>query len=100
MRAARPHARKTKQEDAKEGGPKGCRLPPPILYGERATVRAPVAWRRQTLEPLSKLGHMAGMTKTPAPNTTVTVGNAVFSNTAPLALIAGPCQLESRGHAF
>ena len=43
---------------------------------------------------------MAGMTKTPAPNTTVTVGNAVFSNTAPLALIAGPCQLESRGHAF
>jgi len=35
-----------------------------------------------------------------APNATVTIGNAVFSNTAPLSLIAGPCQLESRGHAF
>lgn len=34
------------------------------------------------------------------PNKTVTVGNATFSNDAPLALIAGPCQLESRAHAF
>ncbi len=34
------------------------------------------------------------------PNKTVTIGNASFSNDAPLALIAGPCQLESRGHAF
>ncbi|MEZ5790703.1 MAG: 3-deoxy-8-phosphooctulonate synthase [Nitratireductor sp.] len=33
-------------------------------------------------------------------NTNVTVGKAVFSNTAPLSLIAGPCQLESRQHAF
>jgi 2-dehydro-3-deoxyphosphooctonate aldolase (KDO 8-P synthase) len=33
-------------------------------------------------------------------NSTVTVGKAVFANDAPLALIAGPCQLESRGHAF
>jgi 2-dehydro-3-deoxyphosphooctonate aldolase (KDO 8-P synthase) len=46
---------------------------------------------------------MAAMTKAPgaiAPNSKVTVGEAVFSNTAPLALIAGPCQLESRDHAF
>ena len=35
-----------------------------------------------------------------APNATVSVGKAVFSNTAPLTLIAGPCQLESRSHAF
>ncbi len=34
------------------------------------------------------------------PNSTVTVGKAVFSNDAPLSLIAGPCQMESRGHAF
>ncbi|WP_019173445.1 3-deoxy-8-phosphooctulonate synthase [Pseudaminobacter salicylatoxidans] len=34
------------------------------------------------------------------PNSTVTVGNVVFDNRAPLALIAGPCQLESRQHAF
>ena len=43
------------------------------------------------------------MTKAPnktAPNSRVTVGNAVFANDAPLALIAGPCQLESRDHAF
>ena len=34
------------------------------------------------------------------PNRTVTVGRAVFSNTGPLTLIAGPCQLESRQHAY
>jgi len=34
------------------------------------------------------------------PNPRVEVGKAVFSNRAPLALIAGPCQLESRQHAF
>jgi len=34
------------------------------------------------------------------PNPAVTVGDVIFSNRAPLALIAGPCQLESRQHAF
>ncbi|AQX30465.1 3-deoxy-8-phosphooctulonate synthase [Bartonella schoenbuchensis] len=34
------------------------------------------------------------------PNTSVKVGNIVFSNDAPLSLIAGPCQMESRDHAF
>ncbi|WP_159585834.1 3-deoxy-8-phosphooctulonate synthase [Chelativorans xinjiangense] len=34
------------------------------------------------------------------PNPRVEVGQAVFANNAPLALIAGPCQLESRDHAF
>ncbi|MDI6026026.1 3-deoxy-8-phosphooctulonate synthase [Corticibacterium sp. UT-5YL-CI-8] len=34
------------------------------------------------------------------PNPTVSVGATQFSNTAPLALIAGPCQLETRQHAF
>jgi len=34
------------------------------------------------------------------PNSTVTVGAASFSNAGPLTLIAGPCQLESRQHAF
>src|SRR5690606_13927854 len=38
----------------------------------------------------------SGMT----PNSRVEVGKAVFANDAPLALIAGPCQLESRQHAF
>ncbi|TGQ58588.1 3-deoxy-8-phosphooctulonate synthase, partial [Mesorhizobium sp. M1C.F.Ca.ET.212.01.1.1] len=35
-----------------------------------------------------------------APNSSVTVGNVIFDNAAPLALIAGPCQFESRQHAF
>ncbi|MDZ7602025.1 MAG: 3-deoxy-8-phosphooctulonate synthase, partial [Hoeflea sp.] len=38
--------------------------------------------------------------KSPMANQTVTVGNAVFGNSRPLTLIAGPCQFESRGHAF
>jgi 2-dehydro-3-deoxyphosphooctonate aldolase (KDO 8-P synthase) len=35
-----------------------------------------------------------------APNSSVTVGNVVFDNRAALSLIAGPCQFESRQHAF
>jgi 2-dehydro-3-deoxyphosphooctonate aldolase (KDO 8-P synthase) len=33
-------------------------------------------------------------------NATVKVGNARFDNSEAICLIAGPCQLESRGHAF
>ena len=36
----------------------------------------------------------------PTPNPVVTVGKARFGNQLPLALIAGPCALESRQHAF
>ena len=35
-----------------------------------------------------------------APNSHVTVGNVTFGNDLPLTLIAGPCQFESRQHAF
>jgi len=34
------------------------------------------------------------------PNSIVTIGNVRFGNALPLALIAGPCQLESRAHAL
>lgn len=34
------------------------------------------------------------------PNPAVTVGNVTFSNTAPVAFILGPCQMESRDHAL
>ena len=37
---------------------------------------------------------------TQKPNTTVSVGQVKFGNALPLVLIAGPCQLESRDHAF
>jgi 2-dehydro-3-deoxyphosphooctonate aldolase (KDO 8-P synthase) len=37
---------------------------------------------------------------TAKPNPVVTVGKARFGNALPLALIAGPCVLESRAHAF
>jgi 2-dehydro-3-deoxyphosphooctonate aldolase (KDO 8-P synthase) len=36
----------------------------------------------------------------PAPNPIVAVGSMRFGNKLPLALIAGPCALESRDHAF
>ncbi len=35
-----------------------------------------------------------------SPNATVTVGSARFGNSLPLALIAGPCALESKAHAL
>jgi 2-dehydro-3-deoxyphosphooctonate aldolase (KDO 8-P synthase) len=34
------------------------------------------------------------------PNAQVTTGSVTFSNSAPLTLIAGPCQMESRQHAY
>jgi 2-dehydro-3-deoxyphosphooctonate aldolase (KDO 8-P synthase) len=34
------------------------------------------------------------------PNSTVTVGGVKFGNALPFAVIAGPCALESRNHAF
>ena len=37
---------------------------------------------------------------TAKPHSVVAVGNARFGNKLPLALIAGPCALESRAHAF
>ena len=40
------------------------------------------------------------LTVNPAPNPVVTVGEARFGNALPLALIAGPCALESRDHAL
>lgn len=35
-----------------------------------------------------------------APDRSVSVGNTVFANDRPLVLIAGPCAMESRQHAF
>lgn len=34
------------------------------------------------------------------PKSVVTAGNVIFSNNGPLALLAGPCQIESRQHAL
>ncbi len=34
------------------------------------------------------------------PNATVAIGNVSFANDRPIALFAGPCQMESRGHAL
>src|SRR5689334_5081973 len=36
----------------------------------------------------------------PAPNPIVTIGSMRLGNALPLALIAGPCALESRAHAL
>ena len=40
------------------------------------------------------------MTVEPAANAVVTIGRTRFGNALPLALIAGPCALESRDHAL
>ncbi|WP_019220429.1 3-deoxy-8-phosphooctulonate synthase [Bartonella senegalensis] len=40
------------------------------------------------------------MSEPNTPNAIVKVGNVIFSNEAPFSLIAGPCQIESRDHAF
>ena len=40
------------------------------------------------------------MDKSQKPNATVSIGAVRFGNTLPLALIAGPCALESRAHAL
>ncbi len=36
----------------------------------------------------------------PTPDRSITLGSVTFANDRPLSLIAGPCQLESRDHAF
>jgi 2-dehydro-3-deoxyphosphooctonate aldolase (KDO 8-P synthase) len=40
------------------------------------------------------------MTDTTKPNTAVAISNVTFANDRPIALFAGPCQMESRGHAL
>jgi len=40
------------------------------------------------------------MSATPTANAVVSVGSIRFGNALPLSLIAGPCALESRGHAL
>jgi len=40
------------------------------------------------------------MSATPTANAVVSVGSVRFGNALPLSLIAGPCALESRGHAL
>jgi 2-dehydro-3-deoxyphosphooctonate aldolase (KDO 8-P synthase) len=39
-------------------------------------------------------------TKSIAPDATVTVGSVTIANNRPIALFAGPCQMESRAHAL
>jgi 2-dehydro-3-deoxyphosphooctonate aldolase (KDO 8-P synthase) len=40
------------------------------------------------------------MIETPKPNAAVAIGNVTFANDRPIGLFAGPCQMESRGHAL
>lgn len=40
------------------------------------------------------------MSDSPRPNAAVTIGNVTFANDRPIALFAGPCQMESRAHAL
>src|SRR5215510_3142942 len=40
------------------------------------------------------------MSESSKPNPAVTVGNVTFANDRPIAVFAGPCQMESRAHAL
>jgi 2-dehydro-3-deoxyphosphooctonate aldolase (KDO 8-P synthase) len=40
------------------------------------------------------------MSESAKPNTVVTVGKTTFANDRPIAVFAGPCQMESRAHAL
>jgi 2-dehydro-3-deoxyphosphooctonate aldolase (KDO 8-P synthase) len=40
------------------------------------------------------------MSDSAKPNAAVTVGNVTFANDRPIAVFAGPCQMESRAHAL
>src|SRR6476659_9387624 len=40
------------------------------------------------------------MSDSAKPNTAVTVGRVTFANDRPIAVFAGPCQMESRAHAL
>src|SRR5678815_958610 len=44
--------------------------------------------------------YKAGMSDSSKPNPTVTIGKVTFANDRPIAVFAGPCQLESRAHAL
>jgi 2-dehydro-3-deoxyphosphooctonate aldolase (KDO 8-P synthase) len=40
------------------------------------------------------------MSETSKPNSAVTIGKVTFANDRPMAVFAGPCQMESRAHAL
>ena len=40
------------------------------------------------------------MSDSAKPNRSVRIGNVTFANDRPIALLAGPCQMESRAHAL
>src|SRR5262245_64483709 len=50
--------------------------------------------------PLRSACYGASMTDSTKPNAAVAIGNVTFANHRPIALFAGPCQMESRAHAL
>src|SRR4051812_39987592 len=63
----------------------GARVNAPLVRFMRRLTGSPSAGQGRAMSP---------------PNPVVTVGSVRFGNALPLALIAGPCQLESRAHAL
>src|SRR5688572_26059829 len=64
--------------------------PPPATTGESSSRPPPDSAPRW----------LSGQRIVVQPNSQVAVGNVRFGNDLPLTLIAGPCQMESRQHAF
>jgi 2-dehydro-3-deoxyphosphooctonate aldolase (KDO 8-P synthase) len=74
---------------APSGSHEAVRRAGPILTGSARKPMVPALW----------IARMTLLT-TPSPNLIVAVGAVRFGNDLPLALIAGPCVLEGRGHAL
>src|SRR5262245_21697638 len=67
----------------------------------RAGVAGGMAAGKQGVTRATFGDYVVGNVSDPAkPNAVVVAGAATFANTKPLALIAGPCALESRSHAL
>jgi 2-dehydro-3-deoxyphosphooctonate aldolase (KDO 8-P synthase) len=71
------------------------------MRGTKPNARKTV---RRTIAPLVLRlvrGYRNAMTNTArTPDTAVTIGNVTFGNDRPIAVFAGPCQMESRAHAL
>src|SRR5829696_8141505 len=72
---------------------------PKLRWEQLSYSRRPEASR--TVDRAKQAFHGRSMTKVDPPAAAlVTVGKTRFGNALPLALIAGPCAMESRDHAF
>ena len=96
-----PHAPLRRLHDRRRGSRRGRDLPREGGYPLRNPLRPHRRCRDRGHGRGDRLRGGVGLPpmQTP-PNPSVAAGNVVFANDRPLSLIAGPCAMESRGHAL